>query len=129
MRHLEDRLHLIGDAAFIATLLVCTLFPILYLGTYQLAMAWSTGFVILSAGLPAIGGAIYALRVHGDYGGAAGRSLETAAALDRIRSAILAPDVGLAQAGNLTTAAARVMLVDLDEWQLTYAQRSLAIPS
>jgi hypothetical protein len=129
MRHLEDRLHLVGDACFLATLLVCTLFPILYLSSYQLAMAWSTGFVILSAGLPAIGGAIYALRVHGDYGGAAGRSLETAAALDRLRTAILAPDVSLAQAGELTRAAARVMLVDLDEWQLTYAQRSLAIPS
>jgi hypothetical protein len=129
MRHLEDRLHLVGDACFLATLLVCTLFPILYLAAYQLAMAWSIGFVILSAGLPAIGGAIYALRVHGDYGGAAGRSLETAEALDRLRTAILAPDVSLAQAGELTRAAARVMLVDLDEWQLTYAQRSLAIPS
>jgi hypothetical protein len=129
MRHLEERLHLVGDTAFVATLLVCTVFPLLYLSVYDVAMAWSTGFVILSAGLPAIGGAIYALRVHGDYGGAAGRSLETAAALDRIRTAILAPDVGLAQVANLTTAAARVMLVDLDEWQMTYAQRSLAIPS
>lgn len=129
MRHLEDRLHLVGDACFLATLLVCTLFPILYLAAYQLAMAWSSGFVMLSAGLPAVGGAIYALRVHGDYGGAAGRSLETAAALDQLRTAILVPEVSLAQAGDLTRAAARVMLVDLDEWQLTYAQRSLAIPS
>jgi hypothetical protein len=129
MRHLEERLHLIGDASFVATLLVCTLFPILYFASYDLAMAWSTGFVMLSAGLPAIGGAIYALRVHGDYAGAAARSLETAAALDGLRTAMLDPDGSLARVAALATAAARVMLVDLDEWQMTYAQRSLAIPA
>jgi hypothetical protein len=129
MQHLEERLHHFGNCSFIVTILVCLLFPILYFGSYELAMAWSNAFVVLSAGLPALGGASYALRVHGDYAGAAGRSLETAAALQQIRLALLEPCVSLARAADLTTAAARVMLVDLDEWQMTYAQRSLAIPA
>jgi hypothetical protein len=129
MRHLEERLHLIGDCSFLATLIVCLLFPALYFAANALAIAWGDIFVMLSAGLPAIGGASYALRVHGDYGGAAGRSLETAAALDGIRTALLAPELSLSQAATLATSAARVMLVDLDEWQMTYAQRSLAIPA
>lgn len=127
--HLENELHRIGNGAFIVTITVCTVFPILYLTITDLAYHWSNFVIFLSAGLPAIGGAIYALRVHGDYAGAAGRSRDTAASLDSIRSDMLAADVPPLLAGTLATAAARVLLVDLDEWQLTYEQRSLAIPS
>lgn len=129
MSHLENELHRIGNGTFIVTMIVCTVFPILYLTITVLAYHWSNIVIFLSAGLPAIGGAIYALRVHGDYAGAAGRSLDTAASLDRIRTDILADDLPPLLAGTLTTAAGRVLLVDLDEWQLTYEQRSLAIPS
>lgn len=85
-------------------------------------------FVALTAGLPALGGAAYALRVHGDYGGSAGRSHETAGELARIRAALADPATPLPRAAALMEAAARVMLVDLDEWRLTYEQRGLAIP-
>jgi hypothetical protein len=41
---------------------------------------------------------------------------------------LLTDRLQIALAGALTTAAARVMLIDLGEWQLTYEQRTLAIP-
>jgi hypothetical protein len=85
-------------------------------------------FVFLTAGLPALGGAVYALRVHGDYAGSAARSEETAGEIARIKAALEAPDATLLRASALTEAAARIMLVDLDEWRLTYEQRGLAIP-
>lgn len=129
MTHLEDRLHFAGNAAFLTTLIVCLAFPALYLTQALHAYAWSNIFVVLSAGLPAVGGATYALRVHGDYAGAAGRALQTAASLESLRQTIATVDLPLTAVGTLATAAARVMLVDLDEWQLTYEQRSLAIPS
>jgi len=88
-------------------------------------MEW---FVLATAGLPALGGAAYALRVHGDYEGSASRSIETATELIAIRDALAEPGTRLARASSLAEAAARVMLVDLDEWRLTYEQRALAIP-
>jgi hypothetical protein len=39
-------------------------------------------FVILSAGLPAVGTAIFGIRVQGDFAGTAQRSLSTAARLE-----------------------------------------------
>ena len=128
MAHLEKRLHKIGSRSFLATIIICAIFPFLYFTVHDIVMEYSKYFVALSAGLPALGGATYALRVHGDYAGAAGRSLETADALASIRSAMTAHGLPLALAAALTTAAARVMLVDLGEWQLTYEQRTLAIP-
>jgi hypothetical protein len=85
-------------------------------------------FVFLTAGLPALGGATYALRVHGDYAGSAGRSEETASEIARIREALEEPGINLLRSAALVEAAARIMLVDLDEWRLTYEQRGLAIP-
>jgi hypothetical protein len=128
MAHLEHVLHRLGSQSFTATIIICGLFPFLYFTVHDQVMAWAGVFVAFSAGLPAIGGATYALRVHGDYAGAAGRSLETAEALASIRETLLADRLPIAIAGALTTAAARVMLVDLGEWQLTYEQRTLAIP-
>lgn len=128
MAHLEHSLHSIGSRSFIATIVICAIFPFLYFSVHDLVMSLSKYFVALSAGLPALGGATYALRVHGDYAGAAGRSLETAEALGSIRNALIANELPLALAAALTTSAARVMLVDLGEWQLTYEQRTLAIP-
>lgn len=128
MAHLEHSLHTIGSRSFIATIIICAVFPFLYFSMHDTVMALSKYFVAFSAGLPALGGATYALRVHGDYAGAAGRSLETSEALGSIRTALIANELPLALAAALTTSAARVMLVDLGEWQLTYEQRTLAIP-
>ncbi len=128
MRHLEHRLAQIGGYAFDATIVLCSIFPVAYLVMHGIQSEYTHLFVVLTAGLPAIGGATYALRTHGDYAGNAGRSTETADELDEIRAALLEPDVSLTRAGALTSAAARVMLVDLSEWRLTYEQRTLAIP-
>ncbi len=128
MRHLEHQLHRLGSLAFAGTILLCLLFPILYLGLGGMSHEVSLMFVMASAGLPSIGGATYALRTHGDYAGNAGRSAETADELDAIRAALMEGHVSLLRSGALTAAAARVMLVDLAEWRLTYEQRSLAIP-
>ena len=128
MANIDKVLHRLGSQCFFATIVLCGIFPILYFTVHDLVMAWAPVFVAFSAGLPAIGGATYALRVHGDYAGAAGRSIETAEALESIRSVLQSQELPMALSGALATAAARVMLVDLGEWQLTYEQRALAIP-
>jgi hypothetical protein len=128
MEKLEHRLHRFGQFLFASTVAACVAILILY----AFEKAWLTEnmalFVFLTAGLPALGGATYALRVHGDYAGSAGRSEETATEITRIREALEEPGISLLRSAALVEAAARIMLVDLDEWRLTYEQRGLAIP-
>jgi hypothetical protein len=128
MHKLEQRLHKLGQALFTLTILACVAVLLLLIFHPQLAKQQAAWFALFIAGLPALGGAAYALRVHGDYAGSASRSIETAAELTSIRDSLDAPTTRLPRAASLTEAAARVMLVDLDEWRLTYEQRALAIP-
>lgn len=128
MEMLEHRLHRFGQLLFSATVATCIAVVVLYFTGHEWLQANVAAFVFLTAGLPALGGAVYALRVHGDYAGSAGRSEETADEIARIRAALLDPDISLQKAAALAEAAARIMLVDLDEWRLTYEQRGLAIP-
>jgi hypothetical protein len=128
MEKLELRLHKLGQILFTLTISTCTAIILLYLFEHDWLVAHMGLFVVLSAGLPAMGGAVYALRVHGDYDGSAARSEETATEIERIRHALVADDISLLRASALAEAAARIMLVDLDEFRLTYEQRGLAIP-
>lgn len=128
MHKLEQRLHRLGQALFILTIASCVSVLLLLLSEPAIVKAHAAWFALPIAGFPALGGAAYALRVHGDYEGSASRSIETAAELQAIREALEAPSTRLPRAASLLEAAARVMLVDLDEWRLTYEQRALAIP-
>lgn len=128
MERLEHRLHRLGQLLFALTIATCTAIILLYLARHHWLTEHMELFVALSAGFPALGGAVYALRVHGDYDGSSARSHETAGEIARIRDALSSSDVSLLRACALAEAAARIMLVDLDEFRLTYEQRGLAIP-
>jgi hypothetical protein len=129
MHLLEHRLHAVGNALFGATIGAC----IVFLGGYFIAHDWTVArapvFTAITAALPALGGAIYGIRVHGDFGGAANRSLKAAADLQQLCEALRSdPAPGYVQVATLAELAARKMLADLAEWQLTYKQRGLDIP-
>jgi hypothetical protein len=128
MHKLEQRLHRLGQALFVLTIASCVSVLLLLLTEPAFVKEHAAWFVLPIAGFPALGGAAYALRVHGDYEGSASRSIETAAELQAMREALEASSTRLPRAASLLEAAARVMLVDLDEWRLTYEQRALAIP-
>jgi len=125
---LDHRLHLIGLALFTATVIGCF---VLIIG-YFVAPEWVTAnaklFVILSAGLPAVGTAIFGIRVQGDFAGTAQRSLSTATKLEA-NVAEASGAVELTRAADLFEEAARFMLADLGEWQLSHQQRELVIPA
>jgi hypothetical protein len=130
MHHLEHRLHGVGNALFAATITACATFVAGYFIAHDWVVLRATAFTAITAALPALGGAIYGIRVHGDFGGSANRSLQTAAELERLARAMSAsPAPGFTQAAALAESAARRMLSDLDEWQLTYRQRGLDIPA
>ncbi len=124
---LDHRLHLIGLALFAATVVGCLVLIVGYFVAPDWVTANSKLFVILSAGLPAVGTAIFGIRVQGDFAGTAQRSLSTAARLEAT-AAEAGCVTDLPRAADLFEAAARAMLADLGEWQLAHQQRELVIP-
>ena len=124
---LDHRLHLIGLTLFSATVIGCFVLIIGYFIAPDWVTANSKMFVILSAGLPAVGTALFGIRVQGDFAGTAQRSLSTAARLEAsVAEAHRATE--LTRAADLFEEAARAMLADLGEWQLSHQQRELVIP-
>ena len=84
--------------------------------------------MLLPAGLPALGTAIFGIRVQGDFAATAERSRATADRLEKISRALAGDGVGLSRAGDLFEQAARAMLADLGEWRLAQHHRELALP-
>lgn len=124
---LDHRLEKISAAAFWTTLLTSA-------GTIA-ALAWAPGWVdrwrdwltLISAGLPAIGAAVFGIRFQGDFGGSALRSDATAASLARLANELRAEGIGLMRAADLGEQAARAMFADLSEWRLVNQQHDLSI--
>ena len=128
VERLDRRLEILGGALFAATLLGCI---VLIVGLF-LAPDWtkehSKIFILLSAGLPALGTAIFGIRVQGDFSGTAIRSQSTADLLERISGDLAKAGSDLERSAELAEQAARVMLADLGEWRLVNQQHELAIP-
>ena len=130
MRTLEHRLHRVGSVLFATTIAACVVFLTGYFVAHDWTVAHAPLFTAITAALPALGGAIYGIRVQGDFGGAGSRSAKAAISLEQLRTALAAePPPEFTQAAALAEAGARVMLSDLTEWQMTYRQRVLAIPA
>ena len=128
MRHLDHRLHEVGSLLMGAVIAACVLFLIGYVTMKDLMKKLTEPFVFLTAGVPALSAAIFGMRGHGEHLVAASRSANTAAALE-------ANAARLRQATKLDTLAvelehtASIMLADLDEWTVSYRERSLEIPA
>jgi len=128
MRVLDRRLQRIGTALFVATLLSCLLFVTGTLTAQEWVLANSDAFVALSAGLPALGAAIFGIRVQGEFDGSAERSATTAESLAEIVAALERDEIQLPRAVNLVEGAAATMFADLGQWRLAYHHRELEMP-
>jgi hypothetical protein len=129
IRHLDHRLHLIGTALFVATIANSAFFITSYFLFPEIVARHGNVFVFFSGSLPALGTAIFGIRVQGDFAGTADRSLATAERLEAIALELEKPGIGLSRAADLAEQAARTMLADLGEWRLAHQQRKLVIPA
>ncbi|HWI87123.1 MAG TPA: hypothetical protein VNT42_12490, partial [Sphingomonas sp.] len=127
MHLLDHRLHQVGTVLFVTSIMLCLVAVILKLVAVEFAHEHGAIFVAASAGLPALGGAIFGIRMQGDFGGTAERSLITAEDLERVADELVKPGIGLARQTDLTEAAAAIMLGDLAEWLRAYERRTLEI--
>jgi hypothetical protein len=122
----DRRLEVVALTIFAATLAITTL-TVLSLLFAPRWLAWAGNWTtVLSAGLPALGTAIFGIRVQGDLGALAARSRSTAAQLERI-AADLRVATDLPRTADLTEQAARVMLADLGEWRLVNELHELSL--
>jgi len=127
IHQLDHRLHSAGSLLFIASCLSCIVFIAAYFVDHSWTAAHAASFVALSAGLPAIGTALFGIRVQGDFAGTAARSLITADHLAAIGEALGGEPVTLSRTADGTEAAARAMIADLGEWRLSHQQRQLEL--
>ncbi|OBX19710.1 hypothetical protein A9995_03845 [Erythrobacter sp. QSSC1-22B] len=128
MRHLDHRLHVIGSTLMGLVIGACVLFVIGYFLVPSLIADMSIGLVVLTAGLPAAGAAVFGMRGHGEHLLQASRSAETAIALDASAQR-LSKVTDLETLSTELCRAAAIMLADLDEWTTSYSERSLEIPA
>lgn len=142
LSRVDGFLHHLGDACFIATIVVLALYLVLF------GLSWIVpaigGFLtylgkpvvsILAAGLPALGAALAGIRAQGEFSNRVRQSERTLASLTTIAEEIdgvlaEAPETALPEhVGNLVVATARVMMEDVRHWRRVHAGKTLALPS
>jgi hypothetical protein len=134
MHRLDHRLHLTGTILFAITALACVSL-LIFKGASELVPAlhaiqhpFSIGVTIVGAALPAIGAAIYGIRMQGDFAGIAARGealrhdLETLAGV--IDADTLSFDTLLRRARRVTD----LLAGDLASWLRAYHARPLTLP-
>lgn len=127
MHKLDHRLHEVGNFLTGAVIAVCVLFLVGYVVLHAWVVRLTDGFIFLTAGLPAVGAAVFGLRGHGEHLLAASRSASTAAALEAMAARLAAEHDAEDLAHGLEHGAS-IMLADLNEWTIAYRERSLEIP-
>ena len=128
MAELDHRLHRIGNLLMGVVIAACLAFLVGYVFAHRWTEANAGLFVLLTAGLPAVGAAVFGMRGHGEHLLTASRSASTVTALEgnaeRLRD--------VSRLDTLVTeleSAAANMLDDLNEWTLAYRERSLQVPA
>ena len=135
MHHLEHRLHRVGGVLFAATAIICAivlagtaLHVVLPTHLAEVFEHHPLGVTVVSASLPAIGAAIYGIRMQGDFAGAAERNSALAAQL--IGLCRLAQDEtpdfdGLRRLVRRTT---ELLIEDVSQWFRASLARPLSLP-
>jgi hypothetical protein len=134
MHRLEHRLHVLGTVLFAATAFAC-LGLLVFKGVVEMLPTLSglqapitTLTTIASAALPAIGAAIYGIRMQGDFAGIAGRNEALSNQLTSLRAVIDADALTFDTLGRRIRRATDLLTSDLASWLLTYHARPLALP-
>ncbi|HVF83899.1 MAG TPA: hypothetical protein VM913_06990 [Sphingomicrobium sp.] len=122
----DRRLEVLALLLFMSTLAVTACVVLGLELSPELVTRYSSWITALSAGLPALGTAIFGIRVHGDYSALAARSRSTAGLLERIADDLRQSN-SLPRVADLTEQAGRVMLADLGEWRLVNELHDLSL--
>jgi hypothetical protein len=136
MHRLEHRLHRLGLLLFGATALICVLTLTLkaasgmglHLAAEPVEHSLATLLTIGSAALPAMGAAIYGIRMQGDFAGIAERNEALVDHLTSLRRAVVADALDFDTLRRRVRRATDLLTADLETWLQTYHARPLALP-
>jgi hypothetical protein len=136
MHRLEHRMHLLGTILFGMTALICIgflLFEAVFhmgesSGLDQLARPVVIAVTIASAALPAIGAAIYGIRMQGDFAGIAERAEGLAHQFSSLRQVMDEDELTFDTLKLRIRRARDLMTEDLAVWRRTYHARPLSLP-
>ncbi|MGN7160139.1 hypothetical protein [Sphingomonas sp. SAFR-052] len=135
MHKLEHRLHRVGGALFAITAIVCA-------GVLGIELVWTflshgegggdhhmpVGVTIVSAALPAIGAAIYGIRMQGDFAGSAERNGALALHLTELRRIVQDEAPGFDGLRRLIRRTAELLTSDVSQWSRATRARPLSLP-
>jgi hypothetical protein len=131
MRHLDHTLHRLGEYLFGGTVVACVFWIALKLVGLDAAYASFnvTALVTaITAALPAMGAALYGIRMHGDFGGIADRSDVTVKRLQRLQRALEADALEFDRLSARLRRFCEITLADVAHWRTTYQARPLILP-
>lgn len=128
MHNLDHRLHEVGNFLMGGVIATCVLYVVGYVVAHEVVKGFTELLVVLTAGLPAAGAAVFGIRGHGEHLLQANRSAETAAALNNNAKRLARID-NIEELAKELQSTAYIMLADLNEWTTTYSERSLEVPA
>jgi hypothetical protein len=136
MHRLEHRLHNLGTVLFAITALICVTLLLFKMVDKMVPLAaldvianpFLTATTIGSAALPAIGAAIYGIRMQGDFAGIAERGAALAHNLTVLRQVIDADALSFDTLKRRVARATDLLTQDLASWLQTYHARPLTLP-
>jgi len=135
MHRLDHRLHLLGTCAFAATAGVCIIvFMLKWLGLFHMIDSKGlppTLFLVttmLSAALPAIGAAIYGIRMQGDFAGIAERDSGLSAKLRALRNVDASDTLCFDTLSQRIARVTQLLTEDRTRWRQIYHARPLSLP-
>ena len=125
----------LGGALFTITALVCVgvlaiegASAILAHGSEGEGRGLPLGITVISASLPAIGAAIYGIRMQGDFAGAAERNAALAAQLVHLRRFAEEETVTFDGLRRLVRRTAELLTADVSQWLRATRARPLGLP-
>jgi hypothetical protein len=125
---MEHRLDTLGIGLFVATAAVLIVYLVVYASWHETAHAISPWVTFLSALLPSLGAALFAIRVQGDFDESARLSKEMIARLRSLESDIARGGaMNFATISRLVEDAAGALTADLSDWRLLYRGKPLTL--
>jgi hypothetical protein len=132
IRRLDHRLHHTGDYLFGGTVVACLAWIALkltgWLPVLALRLDITALVTVLTAVLPALGAALYGIRMQGDFAGIAERAGIMVRRLERLQRAISADPLEFARLSSRLRRLSDIMLTDVANWRTTYQARPLTLP-
>jgi hypothetical protein len=134
MHRLEHRLHRLGGVLFTISAIVCA--GVLGVESFGAFLAHGShgdhglplALTVVSASLPAIGAAVYGIRMQGDFAGAAERNAALAKQLDLLRKIAQEEAPDFDELRGLIRRTAELLTADVSQWARSTRARPLSLP-